>query len=174
MNAEQAEKKARMARMERMAREEREFKEVWESQADERNLIPESDVKTIKNLLKKLRRTEDEWDVIRDILGSHSIIYITPIHPKVKTCNRMLVDDGRLMAFTNFNDATAYCKDFVRREIQEGLQVQMGSMPFDDATEIADKEGMELFIDHPVDEGMFLLYSNGRIRATMCLKIPRK
>ena len=164
MNAEQAE---------RLAREERGFKRAWDSQADERNLIPESDVKTIKNLLKKIRRTEDEWDVIKDILDSHSVIYITPIHSKVKTCNRMLVDDGHLIAFTNFKDATAYCKDFVRRKIQEGVQVRMGSLPFDDATETADKEGMDLHIDPPVGNGMFLQYFDGMIRATMCLKIPR-
>lgn len=145
-----------------------------ESREEEFDLIPKSDVKTIKKLLKKIKRTEDDWTVIKDILHAHSLLVIAPMHDKVETHNHLLVDDGNLIAFTNFGDASAYYKDFVRRKIPEGTYLEIGSLPFDEALDTADEEGMELYIDPPVRPDMFLKYANGRITAAMLFPASRK
>ena len=132
---------------------------------DGHNLIPQADVEKIKELLKKFKRTEDEWTVIKDILVSHSLIVTSPTSPDVESCNHMLVDSGALIAFTNADDASSYCRDFVKRNCPSGY-FQVGSMPFVTIVETADQEHMNLYIDPPVGRGLFLNYFNGQLKAS--------
>ena len=136
------------------------------SMVDGHNLIPQADVEKIKELLKKIRRTEDEWTVIKDILVSHSLIVTSPTSPDVESCNHMLVDSGALIAFTNADDASSYCRDFVKRNCPSGY-FQVGSMPFVTIVETADQEHMNLYIDPPVGRGLFLNYFNGQLKASV-------
>ena len=135
---------------------------------DGHNLISQADVEKIKELLKKIRRTEDEWTVIKDILASHSLIVTSPTSPDVESCNHMLVDSGALIAFTNADDASSYCRDFLKRNCPSGY-FQVGSMPFETIVETADQEHMNLYIDPPVGRGLFLNYFNGQLKASVVL-----
>ena len=141
-----------------------------DQQFADHNLIPAEDVRRIKELLKKTIRTEEEWTVIKDILASHSLIVVAPTEAnrKVKVCNHMLVDEGRLIAFTNTDDAAQYFKRYIKRNFPEGIYFQMGSLPFGEAVDTSDKKHMDLYIDPPVDPHvMFMYYSKGRIKAAM-------
>jgi len=141
---------------------------VIEQQFADHNLIPKEDVKKIKELLKKLTHTEEEWTVIKDILASHSLIVLAPtkVDSRIKIVNHMIVDEGRLIAFTNPDDAVIYFKNYIKKNFPEGIYFQMGSLPFEQAVNTSDKKHMDLYIDPPVDPHvMFMYYSRGRIKA---------
>lgn len=141
-----------------------------EQQFADHNLIPKEQVAQIRELLNKLTRTEEEWTVIKDILSSHSLIVVAPTraNSKIKIINHMLVDEGRLIAFTNMDDAAIYIKNYIKKNFPEGIYFQMGSLPFEQAVETSDKKHMDLFIDPPVEPHvMYLYYSKGRITAAM-------
>ncbi len=163
MNAKQAARAARKNAEQR----------TIEQQFEEFNMIPKEDVARIKSLLTKTVRTEDEWTIIKDILADHSLILASPKgkDPRIKVINHILVDEGRLVAFTNMDDTVAYFRDYVQESFPEGVQFQTGTMSFVEIANTADKRKMELYIDPPVtDHVMFLCYSKGRISARMLVK----
>ena len=148
-------------------------KAALEQQWKDHNLIPQRDVAKIKELLSKETRTEDEWTMIKDILASHRLIVISFVgnDPQIKECNHMLVDENRLIAFTNMNDTEVYVKEFLKRNCPEGRYFQLGSLPFEEAVETADREKLDLYIDHPFDDNIrFMYYSQGRIKAAVLMK----
>ena len=90
----------------------------------------------------------------------------------IEVIEHFIVRDGRLLAFTNLEDATGYFKEIVPKG-SDFIPVQFGSMPFLEAFEIADEKSMELFIDPPTKERItdkYIAYKDEQLRAVLAVK----
>ena len=83
-----------------------------------------------------------------------------------------IVKDGRLIAFTNIEDAMGYMKEIAPKG--SGIMpFQFGTRPFLEAFEIADEESMELYIDPPTKERIaekYIAYKDERLSAVWAVK----
>ena len=138
------------------------------------NIPTDEEVATIKSLLALPRRTEEDWCVIKDIFDRRNLICIEPdVDDRgIEVIEHFIVRDGRLLAFTNLEDAMGYLKEIAPKG--SGLMpVQFGTRPFMEAFEIADEESMEMFIDLPTKERKtekYMSYKDGQLRAVMAAK----
>lgn len=138
------------------------------------NVPTDEEVATIKSLLALPHRTEEDWCVIKDIFGRRNLICMEPgvEGSGIEVIEHFIVRDGRLLAFTNLEDATGYFKEIAPKG--SGLfPIQFGSMPFLEAFEIADEKSMELFIDPPTKERItekYIAYKDEHLSAVMPFK----
>ncbi len=90
----------------------------------------------------------------------------------IEVIEHFIVRDGRLLAFTNLEDAMGCFKEIAPKD-SGFIPVQFGSMPFMEALEIADEKSMELFIDPPTKERITekcLVYKDERLSAVLTAK----
>ncbi len=117
--------------------------------AEKHNLISKEDVARIKIKLGKSHRKESDWEIIKDILSSHNVIVAEPAKPdrRVPVKEHILCEDVNLIVFTNIEDCNEYIINLNRRDGVPDRLFQLGSMPFEDAVNIAEEYGMNLYID---------------------------
>ena len=138
------------------------------------NIPTDEEVATIKSLLALPHRTEEDWCVIKDILDRRNLICMEPgvDGSGIEVIGHFIVRDGRLLAFTNLEDAMGCFKEIAPKG--SGLfPIQFGSMPFLEAFEFADEESRELVIDPPTKERTtekYIAYKDGHLRAVMPFK----
>ena len=138
------------------------------------NIPTDEEVATIKSLLALPHRTEEDWCVIKDIIDRRNLICMEPgvDGSDIEVIEHFIVRDGRLLAFTNLEDAAGYFKEIAPKG-SGLLPVQFVSMPFLEAFEIADEESMELFIDPPTKERItekHIAYRDGHLSAVLAVK----
>lgn len=142
--------------------------------AQDGNIPTDEEVTTIKSLLALPHRTEEDWCVIKDIFERRNMICVEPgvDGSGIEVIEHFIVRDGRLIAFTNMEDATGYMKEIAPKG--SGIMpFQFGTRPFLEAFEIADEESMELYIDPPTKERItekYIAYQDEQLRAVMALK----
>ena len=127
----------------------KEFEKFIVHNAEEHNLISKEDVAMIKIKLGKSHRKESDWAVIKDILSSHNVIVAEPVKPdrRVPVKEHILCEDGALIVFTNIEDCNEHIIHLNRKNGVPGRIFQLGSMPFEEAVDIAEEYGMNLYID---------------------------
>ena len=138
------------------------------------NIPTDEEVATIKSLLALPHRTEEDWCVIKDILDRRDLICMEPgvDGSGIEVIEHFTVMDGRLLAFTNLEDAVACVKEILPK-VSGIIPVNYGTWPFLEAIKIADEKSMELYIDLPAKERIterFLTYSKGQITAVLAVK----
>ena len=136
------------------------------------NLIPKDKVSLIKIKLGKSHRKESDWTVIKDILSVHSLIVCEPKAPDrhLKAVEHILVEAGKLVAFTNLEDCMEHINKLNRRDGKLGRLFQIGAMPFEQAVTISDAYGMDLYIDLQEKINtmcMAYIHGEGKINAVM-------
>ena len=145
----------RRAERENLAR----IKQLMEAEAD---ILSGTEVAMIKAKLALEHRSQDDWDEINDLLVERRIILISPVndYPSIE---QILVYEGRLIAFTNVEEAYHHAIMLSR---DDRTIFQFGTIGLVDACKIADRNDMELFIDPVWAPGTrFLAYQDGRIEA---------
>lgn len=139
--------------------------------AQDGNIPTDEEVATIKSLLALPHRTEEDWCVIKDIFDRRNLICVEPgvDGSGIEVIEHFIVRDGRLIAFTNMEDAAGYMKEIVPKG--SGIMpFQFGTRPFLEAFEIADEESMELYIDPPTKERLaekYIVYKDEQLRAVL-------
>ena len=139
--------------------------------AQDGNIPTDEEVATIKSLLALPHRTEEDWCVIKDIFVRRNLICVEPgvDGSGIEVIEHFIVRDGRLIAFTNMEDATGYMKEIAPKG--SGIMpFQFGTRPFLEAFEIADEESMELYIDPPTKERIaekYIVYKDKQLRAVL-------
>ena len=138
------------------------------------NMPTDEEVATIKSLLALPHRTEEDWCVIKDIFDRRNLICMEPgaDGTGIEVFEHFTVRNGRLLAFTNLEDAMAYMKEIVPKG-RGFIPFQFGTRPFLEAFEIADEESMELYIDPPTEERItekYIAYKDGRLTALLAVK----
>ena len=136
------------------------------------NLIPKDKVSLIKIKLGKGHRKESDWTVIKDILYEHNLIVCEPKarDRHLKAVEHILVEDGKLVAFTNLGDCEEHIKNLNQRDRKIGRLFQLGVMPFDQAVDVSDAYGMDLYIDLQEKINtmcMAYIHGEGKIKAVM-------
>lgn len=139
--------------------------------AQDGNMPTDDEVATIKSLLALPHRTEEDWCVIKDIFDRRNLICMEPgvDGSGIEVIEHFIVKDGRLIAFTNIEDAMGYMKEIVPKG--SGIMpFQFGTRPFLEAFEIADEESMELYIDPPTKERItekYIAYKDEHLKAVL-------
>ena len=138
------------------------------------NLPTDEEVATIKSLLALPHRTEEDWCVIKDIFDRRDLICMEPgaDGTGIEVIEHFTVRDGRLLAFTNLEDAMAYMKEIVPKG-RGVIPFQFGTRPFLEAFDIADEVYMEMYIDPPTKERItekYIAYKDGRLSAVWAVK----
>ena len=142
--------------------------------AQDGNMPTDEEVATIKSLLALPHRTEEDWCVIKDIFDRRDLICMEPgvDGTGIEVIEHFTVRDGRLLAFTNLEDALGYMKEIAPKG--SGLMpIHIGTRPFLEAFEIADEESMELYIDPLTEERItekFIAYKDGHLSAIIAVK----
>ena len=142
--------------------------------AQDGNMPTDDEVATIKSLLALPHRTEEDWCVIKDIFDRRNLICMEPgvDGSGIEVIEHFIVKDGRLIAFTNIEDAVGYTKEIAPKG--SGIMpFQFGTRPFLEAFEIADEESMELYIDPPTKERIaekYIVYKDKQLRAVWAVK----
>lgn len=135
------------------------------------NMPTDDEVTTIKSLLALPHRTEEDWCVIKDIFDRRNLICMEPgvDGTGIEVFEHFIVKDGRLIAFTNIEDAMGYMKEIAPKG--SGIMpFRFGTRPFLEAFEIADEESMELYIDPPTKERItekYIVYKDEQLRAVL-------
>ena len=142
--------------------------------AQDGNMPTDEEVATIKSLLALPHRTEEDWCVIKDIFDRRNLICMEPgvDGSGIEVIEHFIVRDGRLIAFTNLEDAMGYMKEIAPKG-SGILPFQFGTWPVLEAFEIADEASMELFIDPPTKERItekYIAYRDGHLRAVLYVK----
>ena len=138
------------------------------------NIPTDEEVATIKSLLALPHRTEEDWCVIKDIFDRRNLICMEPgvDGSGIEVIEHFIVKDGRLIAFTNIEDAVGYTKEIAPKG--SGIMpFQFGTRPFLEAFEIADEESMELYIDPPTEERItekYIAYKDEHLSAVLAVK----
>ena len=151
------------------------FDIFMDENAEEHNLIPEQDVALIKIKLGKSHRKESDWTVIKDILSAHNVIVAEPDKPdrRLRVKEHILCEDNALIVFTNIHDCSEHIISLNRRHGTPDRLFKLGSMPFDEAVDISEEYGMELYIDLQAKTNtMCMCYVPGesKIKAVMMAK----
>lgn len=117
----------------------------------ELNLVSQEEVALLKIKLGKSHRKESDWDVIKETFWKRNVLTFTPTKRarKVTNIEKILCEDGFLVVFSNIDDCTRHIREMQRRGILERY-VQIGTIPFLDVLEIADRHNKDVLID--VDE----------------------
>jgi len=145
-----------------------------EINAEDGNVPTDEEVATIKSLLALPHRTEEDWCVIKDIFDRRNLICMEPgvDGTGIEVFEHFTVRNGRLLAFTNLEDAMAYMKEIVPKG-RGFIPFQFGTRPFLEAFEIADEESMELYIDPPTEERItekYIAYKDEHLSAVLAVK----
>ncbi len=140
--------------------------------AEEHKLIPLQDVATIKIKLGKSHRKESDWTVIKEILSSHCVITMQPFRPdrRLSVKDHILCENDYPMVFTNIEDCQRYIRDLNLFHGTPGRGFMIGSIPFEEAVDISEKNQMELYIDrqmNPNEKCMAYVPGDGVIKAVM-------
>ena len=135
------------------------------------NIPTDEEVATIKSLLALPHRTEEDWCVIKDIFDRRNLICMEPgvDGTGIEVFEHFTVRNGRLLAFTNLEDAMGYMKEITQKG-KGVIPFQFGTRPFLEAFEIADEESMELYIDPPTEERItekYIAYKDEQLRAVL-------
>ena len=138
------------------------------------NMPTDDEVATIKSLLALPHRTEEDWCVIKDIFDRRNLICMEPgaDGTGIEVFEHFTVRNGRLLAFTNLEEAMVYMKEIAPKG-RGVIPYQFGTRPFLEAVEIADEKSMELFIDPPTKERItekYIAYKDGRLSAVLAVK----
>lgn len=138
------------------------------------NMPTDEEVATIKSLLALPHRTEEDWCVIKDIFDRRNLICMEPgvDGTGIEVIEHFTVRNGRLIAFTNLEDAMGYMKEITPKG-RGVIPFQFGTRPFLEAFEIADEESMELYIDPPTEERItekYISYKDERLSAVWAVK----
>ena len=118
------------------------------------HIISGKEKKTFQSLLKKKIRTEEEWEVIKDILTNCDVITIEP-RVESKTFSRVghiLSFNGDLRVFTD----PKICEDYLDAitalySAQDyGGSFLIGILPFEYVASLAEEKEMVVCIDDPL------------------------
>ena len=121
--------------------------------------LSEVDVNTIKIKLGKSHRKESDWDTIKTILSSHSVMTIAPANedPEVPTVEGILYEDGAFVVFTNRDDCDRHIRHINRVDGKPDREFEVRSVAFDEAVAIADQYGKDLYVDFQPEENCICL-----------------
>ena len=138
------------------------------------HLIPPENLVTLDKLLRKLRRSQKDWDKIQDILFAGDVITAEPMFESedVQGVEHILCDHDVLLVFTTAEK----CQNYILR-LNKGYEsnryFQIVTMPYETAVQIADDTRKKLFVDFHPDRRFkrFLAYDSqtSRITANMLL-----
>ncbi len=123
-------------------------------------LISEKDVSLIKLKLGKSHRSEADWTVIKDILLSHYVISAVPLKrdSRLKAVNGILCEKNYLFVFTNKEDCKKHLLMLNLRQGMKDRNFEMGAMPFEVAVDVAERHGMNLYIDMQAEVNAVCMY----------------
>ena len=125
------------------------------------DILSEADVNMIKIKLGKSHRKESDWDFIKTILSSHSVLTIAPVNedPQVPTVEGILYEDGAFVVFTNRDDCDQHVRHINRVDGTPERIFEVRAIAFDDAVSIADQYGKDLYVDfQPEENSTCLVY----------------
>ena len=144
------------------------------------NLISKEELATLETLNNKPHRTQEDWDVITDILTERSVFTITPrvTTEKTKAIGQVLLHDGYLHVFTTFEKCQGYT-DLVTKEDPRQNYFNINTLDFQEAMDTADKYGIDLCVDHPSDLSYVQKYieydsETGNLRSMMVVPPSHK
>lgn len=139
------------------------------------NLISKDKLALLKIKLGKSHRKESDWDIIKDIFSRHCLLVAEPMEPdaRVEVREHLLVENGVLLAFTNEDDLSGYIGYLNWRDGTPDRVFGLGELPFDDAIDISERFGMDLYIDSAFERNKkFFYYSpkDQRIKVSILVK----
>ena len=138
------------------------------------SLVPEDGRAQIQELLRKPRRSEADWDRIKEILDGRDLFTAIPVHhtKHIGDVEGLLCVNDTLYAFTALEECQAFLKKQYKKH-HEHHSFGIGTIGFEAAISTAYEKKMQLFIDPDSvgATGKFLAYNGktGRIEAVMAL-----
>ena len=132
------------------------------------DLIPDDELARFRALMAQPHRTEDDWTVVKTILTSHRLLTAKPQHPAkgFSDVDGVLLEDDKLMAFTNLDDLMDHLHEGQKRRPPEASQVFIGSIDLNDLLILSDEEEKTLYIDYQSKHGRrFISYFNKSLSA---------
>lgn len=128
------------------------------------NPISEEKLSVMEKLLKKPRRSEEDWDVIKDILSEGDVFTASPAWntKEVRGVGKILCRDNTLFVFTTFEK----CHDYMVKLIEKGEcppYYEISAMPYGYVMEVANREAMMAFLDCPEKRmKKFIVYNSAQ------------
>lgn len=115
------------------------------------HLIPDADLATIRKLLKKMRRSQKDWDKIQEILFSGDVITAEPMFESgdLKGVEHVLCQDEVLYVFTTAEKCQSYLR-YLNKDDEAHRFFQIVTLSYEAAIRIADDYHKQIFVDfHP-------------------------
>ena len=137
-------------------------------------LMPTKKLNRYRTLLKKGHRTEEDWDIIKDLLLECHVLSIEPSKelPPYKPNQHILQQGKDLLVFTNAKSCQKYLdhlSKFYKKRAADTLFL-IGSLPFQEVMDFADDSKLDIVIDDPLRiEEKYLKYTSqeGKLTAVM-------
>jgi len=137
-------------------------------------LMPTKKLNRYRTLLKKQRRTGEDWDIIKALLLECHVLSIEPSKeiPPYKPNQHMLQQGKDLLVFTNAKSCQKYLEYLTKfyKERTADTLFLIGSLPFQEAMDFADDRKLNIVIDDPWGAGeAYLKYTSqeGKLTAVM-------
>ena len=119
------------------------------------NLMPESKVRFLKDMLEKEHRTDQDWDRISDVLFAYNLVSLAVPQKEglIRSVYGVLCVSDELIAFTNMADFSYYY--YALKKAAPYLEdIKLVCCSFQDLMDLSDDEEMLLLIDpKPAWEG---------------------
>ena len=110
------------------------------------HMLSEDDLAVLDKMLSKPHRSEEDWDIIKDILLNADLFTIEPPRSKkVRAVEGVLYENGALLAFTSLQRCQAYIRKLSRE--QRARRYYMNVISCATLFEIAQKKRVQLVID---------------------------
>ena len=134
------------------------------------HMITQEQATTLEKLMGQPRRSDAEWDVIKDILFSIHVVTATPIQKgsKVKSVNHILCEDGELLVYTTMEK----CEEHIQKLFKQDSRMrfcQYTFLPCEEVFDIAHEHKMKVFIDRPEDRSKKRLREHPEELFDLCL-----
>lgn len=127
--------------------------------SQQNNLMTAEELSIIDSKLALLHRTEDDWAAIKAFLSDRDVIVMES--EVLPSAGHMTISENALLAFTTMEKCTAWIN-----KAASGIIFLIGSLPFEQAVDVADEQQMPLYLDVDYD-ARFMCYQNQRLSARM-------
>ena len=134
------------------------------------HLISEEQTATLEKLLGKPHRSEDDWDVIKDILYSIHVVTATPIQKrsKIKSVDHILCEKGDLLVYTTMEKCQKNMQKLFKKDSKLRF-CQYTFLPCEEVLDIALDHKMQVFIDRPEDRSKNYMMEHPEELFDLCL-----
>ena len=139
------------------------------------HMITQEQAATLERLMGQPRRSDAEWDVIKDILYDIHVVTATPIQKgtKVKSVNHILCEDGDLLVYTTMEK----CQEHMQKLFQKDSRLRFCEytfLPCEEVFDIAHDHKLKAFIDRPEDRTKKRLREHPEELFDLCLMYDGK